>query len=356
MPAGKWFNITRNSATTASIDIFDEIGSYGISAKNFITELRALKGVKNITLKIDCPGGDCNDGFTIFDALKASGATITADIIGCAASMASVIMLAASKIRIAENGRVMIHRVTAGAYGNADNIDAAAKVARQFEDRIVQLYMARTGSDEDTVRDLMKAELGTWFFGDEAVTAKFADELITGVQARAFQPRWAKLFTMLPAALFDITSHSSPNPETSSIIAMTEAELKAAEQKLKADQIALEQLQADATAAANKLKADAQAEADKIIADAKKKSGETTPENIVTLDTINKTVLAQQEEIKNLKARIDQGVTPQNLAGGKPADNVPSTGAPQNEMKHEDWKNLSIHERQEFFRKGGKLV
>ena len=118
--------------------------------------------------------------------------------------MASVIMLAADagKIRIYENARVMIHRVTGGAFGNSDDLDAATKLVKQFEDRIVSLYVARTGKDEAEIRDMMKAQLGTWFFGQEAVDAGFADSVISGVKAKAFKAQWAGLFTMLPAALF----------------------------------------------------------------------------------------------------------------------------------------------------------
>jgi len=197
-----WFAITASSSGSLVIDIFDEIGMFGITAKDFVAKLRAAGTAREITLNIDCPGGDCNEGFTMYDALIASGAQITVNITGLAASMASVIMLAGNKIRIAENGRVMIHRVTGGARGNADEMDAAAKVMKQFEDRIVGLYVARSGKDETEIRELMKAQMGTWFFGEEAIAAGFADELMRGQKAAAFQPQWAAKFTMLPAALF----------------------------------------------------------------------------------------------------------------------------------------------------------
>ena len=201
MTSQTWFSF-RAAADSLTIDITDEIGHFGVTARDFANQLKALPNAKTITLNLDCPGGDCNDGFTIYDALTSSGAEITVNITGLAASMASVIMLAGKTINIAENGRVMIHRVTGGAMGNADEMDAATKLMRQFEDRIVGLYTKRTGKPEDEIRDLMKAQMGTWFFGQEAVDAGFADAVVS-TKARNFKASWAPLFTMLPAALFD---------------------------------------------------------------------------------------------------------------------------------------------------------
>lgn len=216
-----WFNIAKKPTNAAAlvIDIFDPIGFWGVSAQQFVQQLRAAGPVTEIELNVDCPGGDCEEGFTIYDALNASGANITANVIGTAASMASVIICAADKVLIAENGRVMIHRVTAGVDGNADDIAAAAQITKQFEDRIVAIYIEQTGKTEDEIRNLMKSELGTWFFGQEAVDAGFADGLITGQKAAAFKNSWASLFTVLPAALFDTpTPPTPPRPKMKSII------------------------------------------------------------------------------------------------------------------------------------------
>lgn len=213
MASQTWFSF-RASADSLIIDLTDEIGMWGVTARDFANQLKAIPNAKTITLNLDCPGGDCNDGFTIYDALTNSGAEITVNITGLAASMASVIMLAGKTINIAENGRVMIHRVTGGAMGNADEMDAATKLMRQFEDRIVNLYVKRTGKDEAEIRDMMKAQMGTWFFGQEAVDAGFADAVVK-TKARNFKASWAPLFTMLPAALFDTSNKNMEQPANS---------------------------------------------------------------------------------------------------------------------------------------------
>jgi ATP-dependent protease ClpP protease subunit len=220
MTSQTWFSF-RAAADSLTIDITDEIGYFGVSARDFANQLKALPNAKTITLNLDCPGGDCNDGFTIYDALTSSGAEITVNITGLAASMASVIMLAGKTINIAENGRVMIHRVTGGAMGNADEMDAATKLMRQFEDRIVGLYTKRTGKPEEEIRDLMKAQMGTWFFGQEAVDAGFADAVVN-TKARNFKASWAPLFTMLPAALFDSAGKDMEKPSNSESLEVVE--------------------------------------------------------------------------------------------------------------------------------------
>ena len=222
-----WFKIT-NAADggIAEISLHDEIGGWGVSAKDFVAQLKTVSA-KNLRVTIDSPGGDVNDGLTIFDAInafKVSGGDVDMQVIGLAASMASVIMLAGSRVKIAENGRVMIHRVTGGVYGNADDLAAGAVLVKQMEDRIIAIYQAKTGKEESAIRDLMKADLGTWYFGQEAVDNGFADEVMKGVSAKAFKPAWAAMFTMLPAALLKDFDNAPVNMETPEKINEQEAE------------------------------------------------------------------------------------------------------------------------------------
>ena len=202
-----WFNL-RASGTTLTIDILDVIATWGVSAKDFLAQVRSAGTFTAITLNINSPGGDVLEGFTIYDGLRALGIDITVNIIGTAASMAGVIALAGKHRRIAENGQIMIHRVTSGASGNADELDAAAKITQQFEDRIVAIYVESTGKDEAQIRNWMKTSQGTWFIGQAAIDAGFATALIPS-KAAAFKNEWAHLFTMLPAALFDTGAPST---------------------------------------------------------------------------------------------------------------------------------------------------
>jgi ATP-dependent protease ClpP protease subunit len=203
-----WFNI-RNAASSVEIDIMDEIGAYGISTKAFIEAVRPHKN-KDVTFNVDCPGGSCEDGLSIYDLIGEFTGTVSMNIIGTAASMASVIILAAKERSIAENGRVMIHRVSAGARGNADQLQAAADATRQFEERIIGIYREKLALSEEEIREKMKTEMGTWFFGEQAVAAGFATRTNAKTKARAFKAEWSPLFTMLPAALFDTAAQTTP--------------------------------------------------------------------------------------------------------------------------------------------------
>jgi ATP-dependent Clp endopeptidase proteolytic subunit ClpP len=339
-----WFTIQNDATNNAlTIDIHDEIGYFGVSAKDFAAQLKAAGQPKNITLNLDTPGGDCNDGFTIYDALKNSGASITVNITGLAASMGSVIMLAGNKIRIAENGRIMIHRVTGGAMGNADEMDAAAKVIKQFEDRIVALYTERTGKDEVEIRDLMKAQLGTWFFGSEAIDAGFADELIKGTKARAFKAEWAAKFTMLPAALFDTRSSSTPKESTMNklIIALaahagialsgdeTEDQLEAA---IKAHKPAPQKFEMNLE--------DAQT----------KKLFDTAVTAGITAATA-----PLKAELDKLTALVTNGPAGSAQAG-QPIVGAGTPTPNEKEMSRSQFAALTFHGRAQFIRAGGKLT
>jgi len=68
---------------------------------------------------------------------------------------------------------------------------------------------------------LMKAQMGTWFFGQEAVDAGFADAVVS-TKARNFKASWAPLFTMLPAALFDSAGKDMEKPSNSESLEVAE--------------------------------------------------------------------------------------------------------------------------------------
>ena len=352
-----WYSITNKGDAECVIDIFDEIGMWGVSAKDFAEQLRGVGKIKSLTLNLDSPGGDCNDGLTIYDAIKASGASVTVNVIGLAASMASVIMLAADagKIRIYENARVMIHRVTGGAFGNSDDLDAATKLVKQFEDRIVSLYVARTGKDEAEIRDMMKAQLGTWFFGQEAVDAGFADSVISGVKAKAFKAQWAGLFTMLPAALFKGDEKAIDTAAQTVITAQMDTPTPA---PVVAEPIAPVVTPPVVPPAPDVTEISAKAAADAITAERARiteikawaKSVEAVQK--VSLTDAVDTFTANGKSLAEFK---DHVIT--NTFKAAPVATVTDAqGAAGNTMKRADFDKLSPFNKSDFCKKGGKII
>jgi len=182
-----WYSIraAASSSDTVEVSIYDEIGYWGVTGAAFIADLKAKlgAGVKNISLSINSPGGSVFDGWAIFNALKASGKTITVDIVGIAASMASVIAMAGDKIRMPDNAMMMVHNAISGVYGDAEDMREVASVLDKIDASIVSTYMARTGKTEAEVRDLMAAD--TFMTAAEALALGFATEVTASIEAKA---------------------------------------------------------------------------------------------------------------------------------------------------------------------------
>ena len=98
---------------------------------------------------------------------------VTAQIEGLAASIATIIALGADEISMSQNSLFMIHNVWGGETGGAKDMRKAADLMEKMGDRLVNIYVSKTGKDEAEVRNWMDEE--TWFTADEALEAGFID-------------------------------------------------------------------------------------------------------------------------------------------------------------------------------------
>ena len=113
-----------------------------------------------IDLRIHCVGGDVWEGWAIADALRASGKRITATIEGLCASMASIILLAASERRAYPHAELIIHNPYYPESPESDRYDSEyfsryAADLRSAEDKMLDFYVERTGADRDTLKAIM---------------------------------------------------------------------------------------------------------------------------------------------------------------------------------------------------------
>lgn len=168
----EWFNITQRNAA-AEVYVYDEIGAWGISAKDFVDELNALKGVEQINLRVNSPGGSVVDVLAMMTALQNHEAHVTAYVDGLAASSASRLILAADEVEMAENAFLMIHNVWVMMAGNAEALRAEAELLDKFDDGLANDYAKKSGQDIETIKEWMAKD--TWFTAAEAEEAGFVD-------------------------------------------------------------------------------------------------------------------------------------------------------------------------------------
>jgi ATP-dependent Clp endopeptidase proteolytic subunit ClpP len=142
-------------------------------------ECSADEALETIEIEINSPGGSVLDGYRIYNSLvqmRSRGVQVIATVNTLAASMGSVILMAANVIKIVEGGRIMIHDASQTVSGTSEDHTRAAKNLEEISEEIATIYSNRTGSTVEEMRDLMKKE--TWMGAKEAVDRKFADEIM----------------------------------------------------------------------------------------------------------------------------------------------------------------------------------
>ena len=165
----------------AKLYFYDQIGagwfSDGITAKDVIASLAEIRaaGQTAVDVHIASEGGDVWEGKAIYEALKRCGMTVTAYNDSIAASAASFIAMAASKIVSAPSCTWMVHCAWSMAAGNATDMRAIADILALEDGNIAKMYAAKTGKSTDECLALMAAE--TWMDAEQAKALGFTDEI-----------------------------------------------------------------------------------------------------------------------------------------------------------------------------------
>jgi len=139
-------------------------------------ELDKLKDVSSINIYVNSPGGSVFAGVAIFNELKRFNKPTTSYVDGVAASIASLIVLAADKVVMPFNSMFMIHNVSTCLCGDAPLLrEVADKLDKITDSVLLETYAEKTGKSKDELRGMLDAE--TWLSAEEAVDLGFADVL-----------------------------------------------------------------------------------------------------------------------------------------------------------------------------------
>lgn len=168
-----WFKFEMKS-DIAEIEIFDEIDSaWGIGPGDFKAKLDTVKDAKSIKLLLNSPGGSVFDGMAIHNMLSNYRDKLDIEVVGVAASIASIIALAGKKLTIANGAYLMIHNPLTIMVGEAQDLRKTADLLDKMKVDFVNIYKKKSGKNEKEISDMMDAE--TWMTADEAIENGFAD-------------------------------------------------------------------------------------------------------------------------------------------------------------------------------------
>lgn len=176
-----WYNM-QTTGGKATVNLFGEIG-WEVNAAQFANDLKALGELEQIDLYINSGGGSITEGTAIFNILLRHPARVVATVEGWAASMASVIAMAADEIVIPENAWMVIHNPWTGVMGDAEDLRKNADLLDRMKDTIVEAYMRHAKVSRAEIVAMMDEE--TWMTGADAVEKGFATRTTEAVKAAA---------------------------------------------------------------------------------------------------------------------------------------------------------------------------
>lgn len=212
-----WYRIKAEAQAEKNvieIYIYGEIGGWGITANQFIQDLKAIDdGVSPVVAAFNTNGGDLFEGLAIHNALRRLGERCTARIDALAASAGSVAACGAHRMVMASNSILMIHNPWTWTSGDAEDFRRVADVLDQTLEAIIAAYKNKSPDIDDAeLRRLVDDE--TWLTAQEALALGLADEIGTGVEVKACLGQGAamKRYRNTPQALLDQLKAAQSEP------------------------------------------------------------------------------------------------------------------------------------------------
>jgi len=180
------------------IEIYDPIDKWmGMSGDVFARMLRDADG-SVVELRINSPGGDVGEGFTIANQIKKYSGKVVAVVEGYCASVATIIALACSEIHMHELSVWMMHRSSGGARGHSEDLTSAAKALEVIDQAAAQMYKNKSGASDEQVAQWLAVD--TWMSPADALAAGLVDKVITDAPRSNKPTAWARTFQMMAAS------------------------------------------------------------------------------------------------------------------------------------------------------------
>lgn len=162
-------NVLFLNGTIADESWFDD----DVTPQLFKDELE--ENIGDITVWINSYGGDCVAAARIYNMLKEHKGKVTVKIDGIAASAASVIAMAGSKVMMSPVSMMMIHNPSTFVFGDKNQMKQVINMLDEVKESIINAYEIRTKIPRNKIATLMDNE--TWMNANKAIELGFADEI-----------------------------------------------------------------------------------------------------------------------------------------------------------------------------------
>lgn len=152
-----------------------------ITPAMFRDELFAGSGP--VTIWLNSPGGDCIAASQIYSMLMDYKGDITVKIDGIAASAASVIAMAGTKVLMAPTSLMMIHNPATVAFGDHVDMQKAIDMLEEVKESIINSYEIKTSLPRKQLSRMMDET--TWMNAKKAIELGFADGILADEKVTA---------------------------------------------------------------------------------------------------------------------------------------------------------------------------
>ncbi|WDQ20873.1 Clp protease ClpP [Lactiplantibacillus plantarum] len=154
--------------------IYDYLGMESTAPKDVIDNLPT--DGSDVEVDINSGGGLIDSGNEIYTALMAYSGKVTVNVVGMAASSASLIAMAGNPTRISPVGQIMIHNVAGGTVGDYRDQAKLSAVLKQTSEALANAYQLKTGLSKEDLQAKMDSE--TYLNADQAKELGFVDEVM----------------------------------------------------------------------------------------------------------------------------------------------------------------------------------
>lgn len=155
----------------------------GISAAQFMTDLKKLDNAAEINIHINSPGGIVSEGRAIYNRLRAHAGRKIVHVDSEASSIAALIAMAGDEVRMMEGSVMLVHRAWGVAIGNANQLRDRIRDLETIDQAQIETYQRRTKMKPEAILNLMDED--RYMSAAEAVKLGFADVAVTGMKMAA---------------------------------------------------------------------------------------------------------------------------------------------------------------------------